>query len=99
MNEHWDQVPIFGEHIKRRVQEGHAQGREEGLALVRQNISEILRLRFGLTNGPITRAIQAVAQPQKLQIIFRRALTADSLASVKKVLPTSSKKPRTRAKH
>ncbi len=127
MNEHWDQVPIFGEHIKRRVQEGQKkalkeghekgraegleqgleqgleegreEGREEGLALVRQNISEVLRLRFGVTNGPITRAIQAVEQPQKLQIIFRRALTADSLESVKKVLPASAKKPRARAKH
>jgi len=105
MNEHWEQVPIFGDHIRRRAQEswkeGREEGREEGLELVRKNISEVLRLRFGLANGPITRAIKAVDQPQKLQSIFHRALTADSLDAVKKALEAeklSPKKTRARAK-
>ena len=99
MIEHWEQVPVFGDHIKRRAKEswkeGREEGREEGLDLVRKNISEVLHLRFGVTNGPIARAIKAVDQPQKLQTIFRRALTADSFEVVKKALTAeklSSKK-------
>jgi len=99
MNEHWEQVPIFGDHIRRRAQESWKEGREEGLALVRKNISEVLRLRFGVTNGPIERAIKAIDKPQKLQVIFRRALTADSLDAVKKTLASEKLAPkRTRAR-
>ncbi|MEK7728890.1 MAG: hypothetical protein AAB354_10785 [candidate division KSB1 bacterium] len=31
MNEHWDQVPIFGEHVKRRAKESWQKGREVGI--------------------------------------------------------------------
>lgn len=90
MNEHWEQVPIFGEHIKRRAkeswQEGREEGREEGLTVARENIAEVLRLRFGVTNGTIARAIKAIDEPKKLQTVFRRVLRADSLADVKKML-------------
>ncbi len=102
MNEHWEQVPIFGEHIKRRAQESWQEGREEGLTVARENISEVLRLRFGAANGEITRAIKAIDEPKKLQAVFRRVLRADSLAAVKKMLeaekPARKKSTRARAK-
>jgi hypothetical protein len=104
MNEHWEQVPIFGEHIRRRAkesrQEGLEEGREEGLAVVRANISEVLRLRFGVANGEITRAIKAIDEPKKLKTVFRQALRADSLAAVKSVLAAEkpSRKKSSRSK-
>lgn len=112
MNEHWDQVPIFGDHVKRRAKEsrqegleegreaGREEGREEGLAVARANISEVLRVRFGVANGEITRAIKAIDEPKKLQTVFRQALRAESLAAVKKVLEAErpSRRKSTRAK-
>ncbi len=86
MIEHWEQVPIFGDRIKQRVREGREEGREEGLALVRENISEFLHVRFGMTNGTIARAIQAIDEPKKLRAVFRRILTADSPEAIKKAL-------------
>ena len=77
--------------------EGRAEGRAEGLQLgatstLRKSIIELLRSRFGGNghrngvNGNITRLVNAIDEPRKLEKIFHRALTANSLEAVAAML-------------
>lgn len=79
MLDHWESVPIFGPHIKRRAKEawddglkkGIEEGREEGVTFtLQENILDTLNLRFGVANGSMARAIHAIDEPKKLRGIF-----------------------------
>jgi predicted transposase YdaD len=83
--------------LKSGMEEGREKGREEGreegvILALQQNILDALHLRFGLANGRIARVIQALDDPKKLKVIFRRVVKAESLEAVKKVLE-SQKQP------
>lgn len=101
MYEHWEQVPLFGDHIKRRAKEswqkGHEvgieKGLEKGLNVARHNITTVLKMRFGAVNGPFERAINAIEEPRKLAAVFDRIIKADSLAAVKKILAAEKPLP------
>ena len=95
MLDHWESVPIFGPHIKRRAKEawddglkkGIEEGREEGVTFtLQENILDTLNLRFGVANGSMARAIHAIDEPKKLRGIFRGVVKAESLEAVKKML-------------
>ncbi len=110
-----EEVPYFGKQIReKRLQamaEGKAEGKAEGLQLgttstLRKSIIELLRNRFGGNghrngvNGKITRLVNAIAEPRKLETIFRRALTAKSLEKALAILEkaqSSAKRSSTKA--
>jgi len=92
MLEHWEQVPLVGDFIKEKVEVSEKKGETRGKILnLRENILDVLNSRFGHVNGNIARRVQTIDDPQKLRAVFRRALTAKSLDTVKDAL--APKKP------
>lgn len=83
MIEHWEEVPIFGDRIKQRFQEG----KKEGMIIsLRENIMDAVTLRFGEVNGDIERQVNHIADPNKLRNLFRLIIKANSLDEFKKAL-------------
>jgi hypothetical protein len=87
----WEEVPVIGDRIKEKVTEGQAQ-------TLQKTIMEVLAMRFDVANGKIARLVNSIHQPQKLEVIFRRALRAKSLDTVITMLqqakPQTKRKPR-----
>jgi len=75
----WDDVPFIGERIKKVRTESQA-------SVLQKNIQEVLNTRFGVVNGKLTRLVNSIDQPQKLEVIFRRSLKAKSLDTVVNML-------------
>ena len=91
MLEHWEQVPLVGDFIKEKINEkvevSEKKGETRGMILnLRENILDVLNTRFGHVNGNIARRVQNIDDPKKLRIVFRRALTAKSLDTMKDAL-------------
>lgn len=71
----WEDRPFVGEKIKKTATETKAQ-------TLQKTIMEVLAMRFDVANGKIARLVNSIHQPQKLEVIFRRALRAKSLDTV-----------------
>jgi len=90
MYEHWEHVPVVGDLIKQRE--------KKSMTLVlRENILEVLTSRFGHVNGKTARLINAVDEPRTLQTIFRQALKAKSLDTIKEMLEAKKQTLRKKA--
>ncbi len=87
----WEDVPFIGDRIKQKTAEAQAQ-------TLQKTIMEVLATRFDVANGKIARLVNSINQPQKLEVIFRRALRAKSLDTVvnmlEKAKPQAKRKPR-----
>jgi hypothetical protein len=79
MKEHWEQVPIFGDHIRQRFQEGK-------ILNLKENIMEAVELRFGYVNGDIAEQVNGIDNQQKLRELFRVIIKANSLDEFKSAL-------------
>jgi len=75
MGINWEDVPFIGD----RMIEIKAQTLQE-------NLQEVLATRFGVANGRVSRLINSIHQPQKLEVIFRRSLKAKSLDAIVEML-------------
>jgi len=105
MIEHWEQVPGFGDLIKKRVRdaehkavkEGEKKGEMRGkLSALRDSIADILQVRFGTSNGRIYRKLLNIDQLRTLQSLHRHALTVSSLGEFVAVLDAKRAAARSR---
>jgi hypothetical protein len=94
-------VPIFGELLKKGIEEGvkeaEAKVKERIVLNLQENILEVLTSRFGHVNGKTARLINTIDEPRTLQAIFRKALRAKSLDTVKEMLEAKKQTPRKKA--
>ncbi len=80
-------------------EEGREVGREEGMTFtLQENILDVLNLRFGAANGSIARAVHAIDEPRRLRAVFQRAIKAESLETVKKMLAAQKRPVKKRAR-
>jgi hypothetical protein len=83
----WEDMPFVGEKIKQKTAEAKAEAQVEAKAqTLQKTIMEVLATRFDVANGKIARLVNSIHQPQKLEVIFRRALRAKSLDTVVNML-------------
>jgi hypothetical protein len=112
-------VPIFGELLKKGIEEGVKEKTKEAEAKakeaetkakeaetkvkkrlilnLRENIIDLLTTRFGHVNGKTARLINSIEEPRILRTIFRRALKAQSLDTVKEMLEAKKQTLRKKA--
>ena len=95
MYEYWKSVPIvgdiIGDIIKKNIEEKTREVRQEvrqevQAQALREDIMTALEAHFGQVNGKIARMVNSIDNPQKLKIIFKRALKAESLDTVVNML-------------
>lgn len=97
--DHWEQIPFYGDRIKRRVFEGYIAGWKEGwqqgwlqgwevatAEVFQKNILDALDVRFGISNRAAARVVKAIVEPWRLESILRTVITADSVSTVKSLL-------------
>ncbi len=102
-----EQVPFFGEKFREKRQTWEKEAKKEGektgtTSTLRKTILEVVANRFGHNghrngaNGKITRLVNAIDEPKKLEAVFRHALTAKSLdtvvAMLEKAKPAAKRK-------
>jgi len=83
MNINWDEVAFIGEEIKEKTSQAQAQAQTQ---TTQKLLMQVLATRFGVANGGVLRLVNAIHQPQKLEVIFRRSLKAKSLDAVVEML-------------
>jgi len=79
MNINWDEVAFIGEALKEKTSRAQTQTTQKLLM-------QVLTTRFGVANGRVLQLVNAIHQPQKLEVIFRRSLKAKSLDAVVEML-------------
>ena len=69
------------------IQQGVQQGVQQGiLQRARENVAEVLEIRFGTVTKTVLKKLKEIDDPDLLRILFRKAMGAESFDEFKKDL-------------
>lgn len=77
---------IAEEFIQQGIQQGMQQGMQQGLQAMRQNILDVLRLRFDVSETLFQEQVNEVDNFDDLQLLVRRAATVEEIEQFKQAL-------------
>lgn len=76
--------------VKQGLEQGLEQGIEQGrVQTLRENILELLQMRFGILPNQVVNQINTFSNPDVLRQLLRQAFTAETLAGFRQSLPES----------